>query len=93
MVERFVSFLKKADKTAFEFFSGCSAWTKSLIAAGMLSSIVVAVCAVCAAVYLMAGIYSETVNDIIDFCIDRSAALPAISMFFCIISEIVNRSE
>ena len=76
------------DEAAYNVFEKMSACSKSLIMGGLIGSILVAVCSVITIVYIMFNGYTMELGDIVNSFIDRSAALPAISAFICLISEI-----
>ena len=89
MMKRIVNIVKRTDKVAVKYFNGFGACAKSFAISGMVSSVIIGICACCAAVYILVNGYSDSVNEIICFFIDRCAAIPAISLLGCLISEIM----
>jgi len=84
-------FVRHMDDAAYNVFESMNACSKSLIMGGLIGAILVAVCAVVAAIYILCNGYTLESGVIFSYLVDRSAALPAIAVFICVISEFSSR--
>ena len=76
------------DAAAYNVFENLTACSKSLIMGGLVGGILVAVCAVITAIYIINTSYTLELGNIFESFLDRSAAIPAIALFFCFVSEL-----
>ena len=83
--------INRVDEAAYDVFENMSACSKSLIMGGLIGGILVAICAVLTAVYIINTGYTLTLGNIFETFLDRSAAIPAIALFFCLVSELTIR--
>lgn len=88
---KFKNFINRFDETAYNVFENMTACSKSLIMSGLIGGILIAVCAVITAIYIINTGYTLELGNIFELFLDRSAAIPAIALFFCFVSELTAR--
>lgn len=89
---KILRYIRHMDEAAYNAFENLTVYSKSLIMGGLLGSALVAICSVIAVIYIMCNGYTMELGDIVNSFIDRSAALPAISVVFCFVCEIYSKN-
>lgn len=89
---KILRFFKHMDEAAYNVFEHMTALSKSMILGGLIGSVLVAACSVIAGIYILYSGYTIELGEIFDSLIDRSAALPAIAAFVCLVFELSSRN-
>lgn len=89
---KILRYIRHMDEAAYNVFENLTACSKSLILSGLVASVLVAVMALVAAIYIIFNGYTPMLSDIFGSFADRSAALPAVAMFACVISELSSKN-
>ena len=85
---KILRYIRHIDEAAYNVFEKLTACSKSFIMGGLVGAVLLAVCAVITTVYIINNGYTVVLGDILFYFADRSAALPAIALFLCFISEL-----